>query len=192
MNTSSLALLGGQPVIPGRDRQFSWPPITADTASAVAAQLARSVSIYDRSGVVEDLEDSLCSYHGSAHSVLTSSGTAALHSMYAACDLGPGDEVIVPAYTFFATVTPLLHLGATPVLADCDETGSLDPMDASRRITSRTKAIVVTHMWGLPADMTRLADLADRHGLMLLEDASHAHGAAINGRKVGERRSCAA
>ena len=105
--------------------------------------------------------------------------------MYAACDLGPGDEVIVPAYTFFATVTPLLHLGVTPVLADCDETGSLDPMDASRRITSRTKAIVVTHMWGLPADMTRLTDLADRHGLMLLEDASHAHGAAINGRKVG-------
>jgi dTDP-4-amino-4,6-dideoxygalactose transaminase len=71
------------------------------------------------------------------------------------------------------------------VLADCDETGSLDPMDASRRITSRTKAIVVTHMWGLPANMTGLTDLADRHGLMLLEDASHAHGAAIDGRKIG-------
>jgi len=93
----------------------------------VLAQLDHAVSIYDRSGVIEELENDLREYHGVDHAVLTSSGTAALYSMYAACGIGPGDEVIAPAYTFFATVTPLLHLGAVPVLADCDATGNLDP-----------------------------------------------------------------
>jgi len=117
--------------------------------------------------------------------VLISSGTAALHSMYVACGLGPGEEVIVPAYTFFATVTPLLHLGATPVLADCDESGNLDPKDVAQRITGRTRAVVVTHMWGVPAAMAELKAVANEHNLMFLEDASHAHGASIDGQRVG-------
>jgi perosamine synthetase len=153
--------------------------------AAIMRQLQRSISIYDRSGVIERLEDELCEYHGITHAVLTSSGTAALHSMYAACGLGPGDEVIVPAYTFFATVTPLLHLGVTPILADCDESGNLDPRDVAQRITERTKAVVVTHMWGVPAAMPELKAITDEHGLMLLEDASHAHGASIAGQRVG-------
>ncbi|MGY5307825.1 DegT/DnrJ/EryC1/StrS family aminotransferase [Nocardia gipuzkoensis] len=148
-------------------------------------QLDRAVSIYDRSGVVEELENDLREYHGVEHAVLTSSGTAALYSMYAACGIGRGDEVIAPAYTFFATVTPLLHLGAVPVLADCDATGNLDPDDVTRRITPNTKALIVTHMWGLPADMPGLQVIADDHGLILLEDGSHAHGASINGQRAG-------
>jgi perosamine synthetase len=112
------------------------------------------------------------------------SGTAALHAMYAAT-LQPGDEVIVPAYTFFATVTPLLHLGVRPVLADCDESGNLDPQDAEAQITSRTRAIMVTHMWGIPANMSALSQLAEARGLYLFEDASHAHGASIRAKKVG-------
>src|SRR5699024_9498075 len=114
----------------------------------------------------------------------TSSGTAALHSLYAACGLGPGDEVIVPAYTFFATVTPLLHLGATPILVDCDKSGNLDPADVARRITPNVKAVVATHMWGQPAAMRELKAITDEHGLTLLEDASHAHGASIDGRRI--------
>lgn len=109
--TSSLALLGGEPVITHDGPHFSWPPLDEQSEAAVLRQLRHGISIYDRSGVIERLEDGLCDYHGVTHAVLTSSGTAALHSMYAACGLGPGDEVIVPAYTFFATVTPLLHLG---------------------------------------------------------------------------------
>jgi dTDP-4-amino-4,6-dideoxygalactose transaminase len=70
-------------------------------------------------------------------------GPPALHSVYAACGIGPGDEVIVPAYTFYATATPLLHLGAIPVLADCDDTGNLDPADVKHRITPRTIAVMV-------------------------------------------------
>ncbi|CAM4042060.1 DegT/DnrJ/EryC1/StrS family aminotransferase [Nocardia ninae] len=183
--TSSLALLGGTPVINEAAPHFSWPPLSDATASVVLDQLHDGISIYNRSGVIAELEDALQSYFGVQYAVLTSSGTAALYSMYAACGIGPGDEVIVPAYTFFATATPLLHLGATPVLADCDARGNLDPHDVSRRITDRTKAIVVTHMWGMPAQVQSLKQLAESYGLQLLEDASHAHGASVDGKKVG-------
>jgi perosamine synthetase len=190
--TGPLALLGGPPTVPRPGPHFTWPPITCDTVEAVRRQLAASISVYDRSGVIADLEEALAAYHGCAHAVLTSSGTAALHSMYAAAGLRAGDEVIVPAYTFFATATPLLHLGVTPVLADSDATGNLDPVDAARRITPRTAAIVVTHLWGIPADMTSLSDLADAHALLVFEDASHAHGATIAGRMVGTFGAAAA
>jgi dTDP-4-amino-4,6-dideoxygalactose transaminase len=183
--TSTLALLGGTPAVTAPEPHFTWPPLGESAKHAVLAQLEQAVSIYDRSGVIEHLENELSDYHGVMHVVLTSSGTAALHSMYMACGIGPGDQVIVPAYTFFATVTPLLHLGAVPVLADCDETGTLDPKDVTQRITPQTKALVVTHMWGRPADMASLKAIAEEHSLTLLEDASHAHGAAIDGRRIG-------
>lgn len=182
---SPLAVLGGDPVVTQAGPHFTWPPLDEQTTAAVVAQLGNGISIYDRSGVIEHLEDALCHYHGIANAVLTSSDTAALYSMYAACGIGPGDEVIVPAYTFFATATPLLHLGAIPVPADCDESGNLDPTDVARRITPSTKAVVVTHMWGVPAAMHALTAVADGHGLMLLEDGSHAHGATIDGEPVG-------
>ena len=183
--TSPLALLGGEPAVAHAAPHFIWPPLDDNTSKAVLDQLHEGISVYDRSGIMARLEDALRDYHGVKHAVLTSSGTVALYSMYAACGLKAGDEVIVPAYTFFATVTPLLHLGAVPVLADCDETGNLDPREVAQRITGRSKAIVVTHMWGLPADMVALKAIADEHGLALLEDASHAHGAEIAGQRVG-------
>lgn len=185
MSSSSLALLGGTPSVTTPGPHFIWPSIAEETTKAVTDQLAAGISIYDRSGVIEELEDALASYHGMRHAVLTSSGTAALYSMYAAVGIKPGAEVIVPAYTFFATVTPLLHLGAIPVLADCDENGNLDPKDVAERITDKTSAIVGTHMWGRPADVAALRAVAAEHGVMLLEDGSHAHGASVEGRKVG-------
>jgi perosamine synthetase len=189
---SPLALLGGTPAVILPKPHFTWPPITDATSKAVADQLGRSVSIYDRSGVVAELEDALADYFGVRHALLTSSGTAALYSMYAAAGIGPGMEVIVPAYTFFATVTPLLHLGAIPVLAECDERGNLDPADVTARITHRTRAIVVTHMWGTPADVGELRRIADLHQLKLFEDGSHAHGATAGGKKVGSFGDAAA
>ncbi|MFF5498961.1 DegT/DnrJ/EryC1/StrS family aminotransferase [Streptomyces aquilus] len=183
--TSRLALLGGQPTVHAPMPHFVWPPLTEGTSKAVVEQLATSISIYDRSDVIAELEDALAEYHGVRHALLTSSGTAALYSMYAAAGIGLGTEVIVPAYTFFATVTPLLHLGAIPVLADCDEQGNLDAEDVAGRITERTSAIVVTHMWGTPAKVAALRAVADDRGVMLLEDGSHAHGASVGGKKVG-------
>ena len=183
--TLPLAPLGGTPAITAPAPHFTWPPLTSATADAVLAQLQTGISVYDRSGVIAELEDALRHYHGVKHAVLTSSGTAALHSLYAACGIGPGDEVIVPAYTFFATATPLLHLGAVPVLADCDDAGNIDPADVKQRITPKTVAVMITHMWGVPADMNALAAITAGHDLLLLEDASHAAGASIAGRKAG-------
>lgn len=185
MTSSPLALLGGEPAIKQPGPHFAWPPITHATQKALTIQLSQSISIFDRSGVIAELEDALADYFGVEHALLTSSGTAALYSMYAAAGIGPGMEVIVPAYTFFATVTPLLHLGATPVLAECDERGNLDPADVIARISHRTRGIAVTHMWGTPADVTELRRIAELHRLRLFEDGSHAHGATVDGRKVG-------
>jgi perosamine synthetase len=183
--SSPLALLGGTPTVAVPGPHFAWPPLTENTIKAVVGQLSAGISIYDRSGVIAELETALAEYHGVRHAVLTSSGTAALYSMYAAAGIRSGMEVIVPAYTFFATVTPLLHLGAIPVLAECDTQGNLDPEDAACRVTERTSAIMVTHMWGAPADVAALRAVADKHGVMLLEDGSHAHGAGVDDRKVG-------
>jgi perosamine synthetase len=182
---SPLACFGGKPTITAPGPHFTWPPLDEHTTAAVLEQLTSGISIYSRAGVIAQLEDALAEYFGVEHALLTSSGTAALHSMYAACRIGPDDEIIVPAYTFFATATPLLHLGATPVLVDCDANGNLDPKAVAEKITERTFAIMVTHMWGTPAAMEELSALADRYDLLLLEDASHAHGASIGRRKLG-------
>ncbi|MCL7376125.1 DegT/DnrJ/EryC1/StrS aminotransferase family protein [Streptomyces sp. 35G-GA-8] len=192
MNHSPLALLGGEPAITLPGPHFAWPPIAGSDREAVAHQLEAAVSIPDRSGIVADLEDALAAYLGVRHTVTTCTGTAALHSMYAAAGVGPGDEVMVPALTFHATATPLFHLGAHPVLVDVDDHGQLDVDDAARRLTARTKAVVAVHLWGLPENMDVLVAFADAHGLMLLEDGSHAHGASWNGRRTGSFGTAAA
>jgi perosamine synthetase len=189
--TSTLAILGGAPVLRPEAARFDWPNVDDGLRAAVLAQLDESISIYNRSGVIARLEDRLSGYHGGRRALLTCTGTAALHTLYAAAGLA-GHEVICPAYTFFATCTPLFSVGAIPVLADCREDGNLDPADVERRITRNTKAIVVTHMWGLPCDMGPLAEIARRAGLLLLEDGSHAHGATYHGDVVGTLGDAAA
>jgi dTDP-4-amino-4,6-dideoxygalactose transaminase len=114
------------------------------------------------------------------------SGTATLHSAYFAVGVKPGSEVIVPSYTFFASAAPILQCGATPVFCDVDaDTLTADPDDIERRITSRTRAICVVHMWGNPAALDRVVEIARRHEIALIEDCSHAHGAIYKGRPVG-------
>ena len=164
---------------------FEWPVITKGTIDAVVRQLGESISIYDRSGVIDRLESQLEQYLGVEHAVLMNSGTSAIHAAYVALDLKPSDEVIVPNYTFFATATPIFQTGAVPVFVDCDERGGLDPVAVESALTSKTKAIVVTHMWGLPAQINKLSQLARRHDLVLVEDISHAFGATVDGKPVG-------
>jgi perosamine synthetase len=114
------------------------------------------------------------------------SGTAAIHSAYFAAGIGPGDEVIVPSYTFFASVAPMLPLGGIPIFCEIDPASlTVDPDDVERRITPRTRAITVVHLWGNPARLDRFTDLARRHKLTLIEDCSHAHGARYQDRHVG-------
>jgi perosamine synthetase len=181
---SDLAIHGGPPVAADPVREV-WPRMTPELHACVAAQAAVALSIYDRSGIVAEFEDAFAGYVGVPRALATSSGTAALHSLYYGARLGPGDEVICCDYGFFATVTPLLQLGATPVFADCCPDGTLSVDSAEAAVTGRTKAIMVTHMWGQPARMDALRALCDKRGLLLFEDCSHAHGARFGGQVVG-------
>jgi dTDP-4-amino-4,6-dideoxygalactose transaminase len=130
-------------------------------------------------------EDALADFVGTPHAVTVSSGTAALHLACLAAGIGPGDEVIVPAFTFVASANAPRYAGAQPVLCDVRDAHdfNIDPADAARRITSRTRAIVAVHFCGYPADVATLRALCDEHGLVLIEDCAQAIGARV---AVGE------
>ncbi len=120
------------------------------------------------------------------YAVTTSSGTTALHLALVTLGIGPGDEVLVPDLTFVATVNAVRYTGATPVLVEVDaRSWTLDPADARCRVTRRTRAIVPVHLYGHPADLDPVLELARGHGLRVVEDAAEAHGARYNGRRVG-------
>ncbi len=143
-------------------------------------------TITDGSGVIGKFEAAFARLTGSGYALAMSNGTATLHSAYFAAGVGPGKEVIVPSYTWHATATPVLQCGATPVFCDIDpRTLNADPDDIERRITERTKAICVVHVWGNPAEMDRIMKIADRYKIKVIEDCSHAHGAVYKGKSVG-------
>ncbi|KAH7929945.1 PLP-dependent transferase [Leucogyrophana mollusca] len=164
---------------------FVWPLISPEVVDSVVEQMHTSLSIYNRSGIYETFENRWREMHGLKHALVCSSGTTAIHSMFEALQLMPGDEVLVPVYTFFATATPLLQFGAIPIFCDSLPDGNMDPEEVIRRATSRTKAVIVTHMWGLPCDMPAIVKNASKLGIKVLEDCSHAHGAKVAGRLVG-------
>ncbi|UWZ39315.1 DegT/DnrJ/EryC1/StrS family aminotransferase [Dactylosporangium roseum] len=166
--------------------EYCWPKQRPEWRDLVNRQLSSGkLSIYDKSGVVADFEDAWSKQHDVRYGLVMNSGTAALHSAFYGIGIGPGDEVLCPTYTFFATSASLFQLGALPVLVDCLPDGSFDPEAAARLVTDRTKAVVITHMWGLPCDMAAVTAFAEQHGLDLVEDCSHAHGATFRGRRVG-------
>jgi dTDP-4-amino-4,6-dideoxygalactose transaminase len=132
-------------------------------------------------------EEAFATHLGARHAVALSSCTAALHLAYLAAGIGPGDEVIVPSFTFAATANAVLYCGATPVFAEISslKNPSLDPEDVARRITPRTKAVCVVHYAGYAAPADRLRELCDAHGIALIEDVAHAPSATLGGRKLG-------
>ena len=164
-----------------------WPPVTAEDRNAVISALDRGeLAYYGRDGWVRELEDKFARYHDSGFALAVDSGTQALHSAFFGLGFGPGDEVLVPAYTFVTTVTPLLQLGVTPRLCDCDpETGNILPAEVERKAGNRTRGLVVTHMWGHPCEMDELTSIARARDLRLVEDCSHAHGARYRGGIAG-------
>lgn len=134
---------------------------------------------------VYTLEKEFAKYIGTPYALATSSGTSALMSSFLAVGLRPGDEVIVPAYTFVATYSAAIFLGLVPVLAEIDDSLNIDPADIESRITPRTRAIVPVHMLGNPCDMDVIMAIAGEHDLLVIEDACQAAGALYKGRKVG-------
>jgi dTDP-4-amino-4,6-dideoxygalactose transaminase len=122
---------------------------------------------------------------GSEHSIVMSSGTAALICGLVGMGVGPGDEVIIPAYTFMATALAVLAVGAVPVIAEIDETLTIDTKDFERKISPSTKAVIPVHMCGLQCDMNTVMEIASRNNLMVLEDACQADGGSYKGRRLG-------
>lgn len=141
---------------------------------------------------VEKFEDMLSKYVGTKHCAVLNSGTSALHAALLAYGIGPGDEVIIPSFTFIATANAPLFVGAKPVFADIEcKTYGLDPEDVERKITRKTKAIIPIHYGGCPCLINELAQIARERDLLLIEDAAESLGAAVDGKKVGTFGDCA-
>jgi dTDP-4-amino-4,6-dideoxygalactose transaminase len=135
---------------------------------------------------VRELEEAFAAYIGAGHAVATSSGTTALHLALLGYDIGPGDEVITVPFTFIASANSILYTGARPVFVDIAEDDfTMDTAQIEAAITPRTKAIMPVSLYGQPARMTVIDEIASRHGLAVVEDAAQAHGAAIDGRRSG-------
>lgn len=134
---------------------------------------------------VEHFEEEWAAKIGTRYSICVSGGTAALIAALVGLEIGPGDEVIVPGYTFMASATAVLAAGAIPVIAEIDDSLTLDPADVEKKITKNTRAIMPVHICGFPADMDKITELARKYGLKVVEDACQADGGSYKGKRLG-------
>ncbi len=185
MTVARLAAAGGTPTLQqGSER--AWPQIGSLERDAIARVLERGVLWGPNEEEVTCLEREWAAYVGTRHCLVLNSGTAALHCSLVAAGVRAGDEVVVPAFGFVATPMAVIHAGATPVFCDVDPvSGNVTAGYVETVLSERTRAIVVVHTHGLPADMDALGRLAGRRGLVLIEDAAQAHGSTYRGKKVG-------
>jgi len=149
-------------------------------------EVMRNAEGQTQGAYMRQFESDFCAYTGATRAFAVDNATNALRLAAILCRLGPGDEVIIPAYTFCATAIPFGKTGAKIVWADIDpKTWVADPADVERKITPRTKALVVVHLLGMPVDMPRIMDIASRHNLRVVEDCAQAPGASIDGKMTG-------
>lgn len=141
---------------------------------------------------VEEFEKQFAKYIGVKYAVAVNSGTAALHLSLATLKIKPGDEVIVPAMSFFATVSAVIHQGGIPKFCDVDRNYCMDPEDLKKRITKNTKAIIPVHLYGYAANMKELQKIALQHNLKIIEDCAQGIGTEIDGKKIGQFGDCGA
>ena len=188
---SELALFGGPKAVTyegtglndGSD-MFKWPIVTKEDEEAVLEVLRRGGM--SGTDVTKQFEADYCAWSGSKYALGFCNGTASLHAAMYGCGVGRGDEVICPSVTYWASCTAAYSLGATVVFADNDlDTLCLDPTKLESKITPKTKAIVVVHYMGHPADMDPIMEIAKKHGVKVIEDVSHAQGGLYKGRKLG-------
>jgi 8-amino-3,8-dideoxy-alpha-D-manno-octulosonate transaminase len=162
-----------------------------DEEAEAAARVIRSHNVFRYYGVgagpheAEEFEREFAAHLGSKHALCVNAGSSALICGLIGAGVRPGDEVIVPAYTWNATANAVVAARAVPVLAEVDDSLTLDPLDVRRKITPRTKALLPVHMRGAPADMDALTAIASEHGLALIEDVCQAAGASYRGRRLG-------
>jgi dTDP-4-amino-4,6-dideoxygalactose transaminase len=173
-----------QLAVPFVDLQAQHRAIGAEVRRAADEVLTDCNFVLGRQ--VKEFEQAFASYIGVAHAIGVSNGLDALRIALATLDIGPGDEVIVPANTYIATALAVSALGARGVLVDCDpQTFNIDPNKLERAITSRTRVVIPVHLTGQPADMNPILGIAERRGLQVLEDTAQAHGARYHGQVCG-------
>jgi dTDP-4-amino-4,6-dideoxygalactose transaminase len=167
-----------------QDDYFKWP-VFSEAEEAAVLRILRDGNVSTHP-VIQELEEDFRNFSGRRHALAHCNGTAALLAAFHSLGLQPGDEVLVPSATFWASVLPMIWCGLVPVFCESEfDTLGIDPADAERRITPRTRAIVMVHLWGLPCKVGKIRKLADAHGLKIIEDASHAHGASVDGVPCG-------
>ena len=186
-----LAIQGGTPVrTKPLPLEFPGMHFVDDKEVEAVSRVLRSRSLFryygiDMQGEVDAFEKEFAEFIGVKYALAVTSGSAALQTALSALGVGPGQEVIVPAYMWVAVIAAVVNLGAIPVLADINETFTLDPADVERRISQRTTGIIAVHMSGAPADAPALLEIARKHRLFLLEDCAQCAGGSIRGKKVG-------
>ncbi|MFD1179407.1 DegT/DnrJ/EryC1/StrS family aminotransferase [Paenibacillus puldeungensis] len=135
---------------------------------------------------VTEFEKQFAEFCGTKHALTCANGTVALHLPLLAYGIGQGDEIIIPTFTYIATANAVKYCGATPVLVDCEkDSWNMDPKKIEEKITSKTKGIIVVHLYGHPADMGPIMEIAKKHNLFVIEDAAEAHGAEYKGQVIG-------
>ncbi len=177
------AILGGSAI-----RENDWPKWPIWNPETDEKQLINTIrkGIWSRNSIVTEFENKWAKALGAKRSLLTTNGTHALITTLKMLDIGPGDEVLTTPYTFIATIDAILLCNAMPVFVDVDpQTFQIDPAKMEEKITSKTRAILPVHILGLPADMGQIMDIAQKHNLIVVEDACQAHFAEIKGKKVG-------
>ena len=163
-----------------------YEPLLSGNELSYVSECIKSGWVSSLGKYILDFERLFAGFCGTRHGIAVSNGTTALHLALAALGIGPGDEVILPTLTFIATANAVRYTGAATIFADSEaDTWNLDPADVARRITLQTKAIIPVHVYGHPAAMQPILELARRHGLYVIEDAAEAHGAQYGGRRVG-------
>ena len=181
---SSLAINGGHKTI---DKDFNWPLFDETEVNAVA-DVVRSGKWGnpDCGDLVKSFEDEFAAFCGTKYALTCVNGSVALRLALIASGVKPGDEVIIPPYTFIATSTIVLEANCVPVFVDIDpETYNLDPLKIEAAITERTRAIIPVHFAGQACDMDKIMAIAKKHNLRVIEDACHGHGAEYKGKKLG-------
>lgn len=182
---ASLALFGGSPALPSMPRMRL---AVDDGLMSDLRQLLehRPLSSLYGEGEVREFEQRFAAFAGAAHAVALNSGTAALHTALAIAGIGSGDDVAVTAFSFIATASVIIQSGARPIFVDIDPANlGLDLADLKTRLTPRTRAVIVAHLFGIPADIEALRRYCNAQGLLLIEDACQALGASVNGRMIG-------
>ena len=171
--------------VPYIDLQTEYHALRSEVLTAL--EKICDSAMFVQGPATSDFEAKFAIYCGVDHCVSLNSGTSALHLALRCLDVGPGDEVITVSMTFIATAWAISYVGATPVFVDIDPVRrTLCPDKLEAAITPRTKAIIPVHLYGMPAEMDRIMEIADRHGLRVIEDAAQAHGARYRGTRVGQ------